>query len=363
MKRRLIHISSTIFICGLLLMGCTKDGRIIYIPDPEEEQPPTTPLVMVVYGPNGLGDRSYCDLIYNGVEAAARRLGLRTLQLSPETEELGMVYLETMFHQMETASDSVRRLFITPSPVYEEFIRENNKRLDRNPNADLLFMETTTPLEGKGSTFYIDYYGAMYMGGCMVHYSAKDLVSVLLANPYTQSVLEAAEGFQDGFNDTPQFNEKQPVLLHTRYLSDEIGGGFSLEDSTALRILNEELELVGSTSDITFVPICGGSMHPLMRAIRSKIWMSYLYIGIDGDMNVDRRYCSFSIIKRVDEITADCISKWLNGTLPKHQNFGLADGATAVLMDNVPFYMKAANLNMDSLKQVAIRKEGERYEE
>ena len=37
----------------LLLIGCTKDGATVYQPNPNEEQPATTPLVTVIYGPNG----------------------------------------------------------------------------------------------------------------------------------------------------------------------------------------------------------------------------------------------------------------------------------------------------------------------
>ena len=76
----------------LALVACTKDGNTIYQPLPGEAQPATTPLVTVIYGPNGLGDRSYNDLIFKGVEAAAKKYGIRTLQLSPESEEQGMVY-------------------------------------------------------------------------------------------------------------------------------------------------------------------------------------------------------------------------------------------------------------------------------
>ena len=49
---------------GFLLTGCTKDGDTIVMPPPDEEQPATTPLVTVIYDPDGLGDRSYNDLIY-----------------------------------------------------------------------------------------------------------------------------------------------------------------------------------------------------------------------------------------------------------------------------------------------------------
>ena len=214
---------SYILLASLLLTSCTKEGDTIYQPNPNEEQPATTPLVTVIYGPNGLGDRSYNVLIYKGIEMAAKQYGLRTLQLAPESEAQGLAYLETMFRQMESASDTVRRLFITPSPVYDDFIRKNNTRLEKNPYADLLYLETCTPLEGKGSTFYIDYYGAMYMGGCMAQYCSNFLLSLILANPYTQTVVEAGEGFEAGFNDSPSVYKKT-ITLHKRYLSNEPGG-------------------------------------------------------------------------------------------------------------------------------------------
>ena len=62
----------TLLLVIILAFGaCTKDGNTIYQIDPDEEKPSTAPLVTVIYGPNGLGDRSYCDLIYKGVEEAA----------------------------------------------------------------------------------------------------------------------------------------------------------------------------------------------------------------------------------------------------------------------------------------------------
>jgi len=357
---------SILTIC-LLLTCCSKEGETIYQPRSGERQPATTPLVTVIYGPNGLGDRSYNDQIYKGVEAAAKKYGLRTLQLSPESEEQGMIYLETMFQQLENLNDTVRRLFITPSPVYDAYLRENNHRLEANPNADLLYMETTTPLEGKGSTLYIDYYGAMYMGGCMVHYGATDVVALLLANPYTQTVREASDGFQAGFWDTPRPELEGPMELHVRYLSDEPVGGFTLADSTATHIIYDEMN--SSRGNVTFVPICGGAMHAFYRGAQSYMY-AFRYVGIDGDMNGDKDYCIFSVLKHIDKVVEDYVEMWLNGSMPKHHTMGLADGVTDVVIADYTYkdvfsfgtLLWKDVLNMDSLRQVAIRKEVERYE-
>jgi basic membrane protein A len=356
------RITGWLLAAGLLLTGCTKEGDIIYRPTPGEEQPSTLPLVTVIYDPNGLGDRSYNDLIYKGVEAAAKKYGVRTLQLSPESKEQGLVYLETMFSQMENARDTVRRLFITPSLIFDDYIRANNRRLEANPYADLLYLETTMPLEGKGSTLYIDYYGAMYMSGCMVQYAAKDVVSLLLANPTMQTVREAGDGFQAGFNDTKPLNGNKPLALHVRYLSDQPVGGFTVADSTATRIFEEELHsLYGDKiNNVTFVPVCGGSMHAFFRAAKSFI-SSMNYVGVDADMTADKDYCVFSTLKHIDKVIADYIGMWLNGSMPKHKQMGLADGLTDVVWGSYTYKTSLDQLNLDSLRQVAIRKEGERY--
>jgi basic membrane protein A len=165
------------------------------------------------------------------------------------------------------------------------------------------------------------------MSGCMMHYCAAELVTLVLANPYTQTVREAGEGFQAGFYDSPMCDNYNSLRLHVRYLSDEPVGGFTVADSTALRIFEEERHSVASfgTNYVTFVPICGGAMHAFFRTVR--IDLSYLtYVGIDGDMTEDKDFCLFSTLKHIDRVTEDYIGKWLDGSMPKHQTLGLADG-------------------------------------
>ena len=46
---------------SLAFLACTKEGDIIYEPDPAD-QPSVTPLVSVIYDPGALGDMTYNDL-------------------------------------------------------------------------------------------------------------------------------------------------------------------------------------------------------------------------------------------------------------------------------------------------------------
>lgn len=141
----MIGAAAVIAVAMLCLSGCTQEGDTIYQPPPED-LPAQSPLVTVVYDPDALGDRSYNDLIYKGVEQAAREHGLRTLQLSPSSRQEGLAYLENLFTDLSSRQDTVRRLVIVTSPAYDEFLRKNNHRLENNRRADLLYLETRTPL-------------------------------------------------------------------------------------------------------------------------------------------------------------------------------------------------------------------------
>lgn len=319
-----------IIVAVLLLAACTKDGDTIYVPDPNEEAASTASLVTVIYDADALGDHSYNDLIYEGVERVAKELGLRTMQQSPRTYEEGLQYLELMFRQMETATDSVRRLFIVTSPGYDEFIRKNNKRLEANPYADLLYLETRTPLEGKGSTLFLTYYGAMYEGGRIE--AAIERTSALLigANRQTPAITEAIKGYQDGFEAGLQLlTEKQASKNHLSltYLDETGGGDFSVADTTVMRQLRQ-----WSNDDITtLIPVCGGASNTFSRMIYTTM-EDMLIVGID--IFNDNYYSLYSIVKHIDRAIANSIRQWLtDGAMPKHQLLGLADGYTEVILN------------------------------
>ena len=184
-----LPMAAVLTFCGSLAMltSCSGDDETIYVPDPADA-PSTRPMVTVVYSPDALGDQSYNDLIYSGVENISNQKELRTLHLSPATREEGLDYLENIFRLMEAPGDSVRRLLIVASSDYDAWLRQNNRRLEGNPCADLLYLETATPLDGKGATLYMPYYGAMYEAGALTpHFMEK--VMMVGANPEDGHVL------------------------------------------------------------------------------------------------------------------------------------------------------------------------------
>ena len=312
----------------LLLFSCTKEGDTIYLPDPNEEKASTAPLVTVIYDANALGDRSYNDLIYEGVERTALELGLRTMQHSPRSHDEGLQYLEMMFSQMESARDSVRRLFIIAGTSYDEFIRSNNKRLESNPYADLLYLETRVPLEDKGSTLFMPYYGAMYEAGrieAMTEYPNMMLVG---ANRQTEAVVEALQGFQDGFEAGMRLlseKQKKYTKLGITWLDETGQGGFSIADSTALRLM---WQWKAEHYD-EIVPVCGGAFNTFARL---NNLVSFALVGIDYFYDSYRSI--YSVVKHIRRTMDTCIRQWLSGKgIPKHQSLGLASGYTEVIIN------------------------------
>ena len=96
----------------LTFAACTKEGDVIYQTDPADA-PSAKPLVTVIYDPNAVGDGNYNDLI------------------------------------LSAAQDTVRRLFIVAAASYDDYLRRNNNRFAANPYTDLLYLETSEPLDGK----------------------------------------------------------------------------------------------------------------------------------------------------------------------------------------------------------------------
>lgn len=349
-------ILAMIVIGAVLIASCTQDGETIYQADPKDKGS-TAPLVVVVYDPNALGDQGYNDLIYQGVEHAAERYGLRTMQLSPTTVEEGQQYLQLLVQGLAATQDTVRRLFIVAASSYDAYLRSHSNLLASSPKTDLLYFETETPLEGKGSTFFIKYYGAMYEAGAI---SPADAKSVLLvgANPLVKSVADAVQGFTDGFNASPvAINDNEDRKLSTAWLSDRVSGGFTIADTTALRLLVSQDWDLGHH---LLVPICGGAMTNFRRII--EMFSLCNFVGIDSV--AVSAYCNFSVVKHIDQAVYQCIEQWLSpGGMPKHQTFGLADGFTGVEVHPSTNSAKErfdTILNADLLQRIheeAIRKE------
>lgn len=315
-----LEIYGCLIAIAIVITGCKK---VQYEPDPSDI-PSGAPLVTVIYDPGALGDRSYNDLIYAGVERAALTRGLRTLQLSPSSASEGLAALDTYFEQMRMLTDTVRRLLIVTGAEYDEYIREHSKELDGNSLADLLYLETKEPLPGEGSTLCLPYYGAMYEAGAVSRiYSGTTLL--IAANSELQVIQESVKGFTDGFNVNYSESEDNPELL-LEWLSDETVGGFRIDDGSAMDIVYGGGSM--PVANLVF-PICGGASGTFYQL--SNLFGGYEYVGID--VTSVSPHCPFSVVKHIDRALDLCIGEWLSAEgMPKHQTLGYADGWTEFVL-------------------------------
>lgn len=316
----------TFILFVVLLSSCTKDGDILYVPDPDDIAK-TSPLVTVLYDPDALGDRSYNDLIYQGVENAAKNHQVRTLQLSPLSVEEGEAYLENLFTGLSQTPDTVRRLIVVTSQAYDSFLRENSHCLADNPYVDLLYLETNNQLPDKGSTLFVQYYGAMYEAG-VVASAFVDNAYVIGANPKNVSVNDAVMGFYHGF--TAGYFKNKEDGFRVNYIGEDVNEGFYVEDGRAIEIMYQENNQKG-----LLVPICGGAGNVFYQIIESfEIYGtedSYLYMGVDNARISP--FCFVSAVKHIDRIMELCVDQWMSEEgLPKHQHFGLESGYTEMVL-------------------------------
>lgn len=358
-KRFFYTLTASVILAatGGLMTACTKEGDIIYEPDPAD-QSSGTPLVTVIYDPGALGDLTYNDLIYEGVERAANQNGLRVRQLSPRNRDEGLTFLSGIIDQMSNATDTTRQLLIVAGSSYDDYLRANNNRLEANPRADLLYFETTKPLEGKGSSIHIRFYGAMYEAGAVTPFFTSE-VMLVAANPYDSGATDAVAGFQDGFLTdyvNPSRGEKK---IFREYLSDKAGSGYTIADSTALRLMFSQ---PWSIYTRMIIPVCGGSSAVFRRLVENI--SSYAVMGIDK-VNMSTS-CSHSAVKHTDDVVEHCIRQWLSAEgIPKHQSLGLAEGYTELVFHpaNTSMWILYDSDVPEDLRQIiheeAIRKEAE----
>lgn len=356
----------TVLCCGMgwVLNSCNKDGDTVYMPNPSEPKASTRPLVTVLYDASGIGDQSYDDLVYQGVEEAAKKYSLRTMQITPSSNDEGLAYLEENIKRMADPKDTIRQLLIVTSTVYDEYVRKNSHRLETNPRASLLYFETKKPLEGKGSTLFMPYYGAMYEAGNIASLFEKNTVLVG-ANPLNETVQDAVMGFNEGFNARQQDVAVNPNkgfmdgVLYMHYIGEKADEGFSINDEEALAQLNNYdvrnlLPLL--------VPVCGGSEASFVRL--ADMLGTYTYMGVDCVWN--SYWSHFSAVKHIDRAVVQCVGQWLSPQgMPKHQSLGLSSGFTEVVLhpqtDKVRETVKKWLTDdvRQTIREQAIRKEAE----
>ena len=334
--------------------------------------------LIAFYPPNGLGDNSYVDSFCSGVQKAAIKNNLLVYDICPKNwdEAKGLVdeYIPRCYELTKTYKLPV--FFLFGDEGYLEFF---SPYLSEKPDtiSYMLFESKETEFPAV-NTAYMPLYGASYLAGL----ASKTLLAgrenarilAILANESTQSVKDALKGFIAGSESESAWNEKVYDYNFTEW-SDSDSTGFKELDFVAISLSNDHDKDGFDSADLSYAlalfaqklnpfdlyfPVCGGSVHGLLRYNREKGEKSFYTVGMDSDLSVYTKQVPFSVVKHIDRAVQKCIEQWLSGKLPHHQEFDLANGYTELIISKS--YKDKLSAVVQGALARAIEKERE-YEE
>jgi len=363
------------------LTSCSNDGDSGGGGEDETEKI-SEKLVIVFHLPAGLGDNSYTDILAYGIHKAAFENNLLVYDVSPDDWDDAQVKIQKVFSSYreligaeENADIPVLFVFASESylPVLESDEIAESIAASTEPFTYLLFESEETEVPYL-STVYMPLYGASYLAGT----AAKTLLSEkenprvisLLANDFMQPLIDALNGFSVGYGSSGSTSyiynyfattaEEVEEMRNATFVAESINGeadttGFNSEDTAYKIAYNNSF----NTFDLYF-PICGGSIHGLLRYNREQGASSFYTVGMDSDMSAYSPQVPFSVVKRVDKAAEKCIAQWLaEGKIEHYQRLGLGEGYTELVVSEG--YESLSAVVQEHLSE-AIEKEQAYYE-
>lgn len=309
---RIRHLFIVVGVLLLGMTGCRKEE--VYV-----EMVATDVEIVAVFTPDGLGDRSYVDMIYTGLYGAANELNVSFHPIFPETTELGVDSI--MKYATESDPDK-RRLVVVTDYVFTHFL--NGKGLlDKLCDDEFtkVLIVSTNPQPESNYTVCVDGYGLMYEAGYLAQ-SMEDVgaVQMLMASRMHPDLQVLQRGFVDGFsiNGKTSVNVQDLMTALNGIEESSLLNGYLLQEAIYTQLADKYVHPYDMV-----VPICGESMHGFLRYTRENP-NSYYVLGIDVDMQLMSERVPFSCVKHMDKILNHAVKSWYSGTLERVQHYGLA---------------------------------------
>ena len=337
----------------VLLTACSKDDEMGTV-----DAPKGVATVTFLVTPNGLGDNGYNDAAAEGIFAFVDATGTRMRLLLPEDE----AEAETMYRQWLTDNaEKDSAVIILGNSAYESIAQSNHATLTGKGCRVLLF-ESEAAIDGV-STVLVSRYGVSWLAGAM---SQGFDALILAATKGVPTLQESIAGFKEARE--AYAGEYDGLLCKTtlHYLADG-EAGFAMPDS-AYRYIAWRADEIDFWDEIIF-PLLGGSEVGVLRYLNDNELTSALMVGMDVDQTGLSSRIPFSVVIRIGDVIKQYLNDWLAGReWPKHQRFGLKDGAADIvitprftdhleLSDNRYSYPGTFQRLYDQYKEEAIRKE------
>ncbi len=340
------------FAAAVALASCTKDGDTIYINDDETND--SRPIVYFLSKKGSMGDLGYVDAVYRGVVKATNKGNMLLSQVELPTDTATMAFsLQYMLDYMKENAQNRKALVVIANDNLEGLLHQFNEQIAESPNVQFLLSESSdTTLSVH--TVKILQYGAYYEAGKVVSQGMTDVDSVLIccANPNEGSIQDMSEGFTQAIIDGNESGTVRPVFQELFYFSDKDGGYTQADVAYKMSYYLTHTKLI--------LPICGGTAQGFYRYNREHP-DSYYTIGVDMDMQQYSSRVPFSVVKHIDQVVQDYVTRWAAGeTLPHHQDYGLDSGYTELVYPS-SFYFELYPIAM-KYHQECIEKEKAYYE-
>lgn len=325
--KRSIHLLF-IVILSVCLYSCTEDEN--------GHTDTQIPEVIVLFSPNGLGDRGYNDNILEGVLLSAAQRGFIPEILCPDTYEESEKLFRTWLEEKKTE----RSLFVLATNEYEEMVLKYGSSKQGGKKDILLFETQNTDTEAY--TFNLSMYGASYLAGEITASLAPyNESAILCANPQDKVLQVASTGFREGFH------ANGGSVCDTYFLAEDASGygmsGKAYEKAAEL-----------STRYAFIYPLAGGSNSGAYRYTREH---KGLYTaGMDREGSALSQYIIYSVEKKVNRIVEKYLIDWMDEKeWAKHRNYNLKTGEIDVILASD--YEESLGKEYNSLKQKAIEAE------
>lgn len=319
----------------VLLTGCSgSDDSVPSLPKEVKK-------VSLLFSINGLGDASYNDKILGAASKYAfAQEGMELDYLSPK--DLGDA--EAYFLRwLQQTTEAQQGLMVLVDNAYEELLDKYRDRID--PERHCILQLDSRRSDLPAHTSYIHYYGACYWAALMTSTftGTEAEAAIMKANNLNPVLNEMEQGFRQGVEDAGS------EIWITWVLDPEGNGGFDMPQ-TAYWMVGE---VPASVS--TVYAFAGGSNMGVYRFTREHP-ATFMVPGIDTDQSGLSNDVPYSVVKHVDRLLVECITRWDNGQpqpASPHE-VGLADGYTDLIIS--PEYDTWFGNYMD-YRQTAIEKE------
>jgi basic membrane protein A len=317
----------------LTVLSCNPDSEVF---DPDFE-------VYAVLPAEGLGDRSFVDVLYEGIEVAKTQFNFRVRYIIPDSLEAGREWISGI--PRLTPGAGTRILVIVGGNQYAEAV---DKLHGNFGNCNILLLAgSASECEGLASVTYRTF-APSYIGGFLSAGLVPECRAVVVEAFDAPFLREFRAGFEKGVADAGG------TVHEPAFIADGFEG-FSMSDSayTLTNSLLPDNDLVYALAD--------GSNFGIINAARDYPDKRFV-IGIDSDQSwMGLSVVPGSVVILYGLEIQEYVSEFSKSTFSSgHFIRSMEDGKTAFRINNL---VLGNIILQDSLLQTAIRKENAYHKE